>query len=67
MSQQMLILFALYGSHLKLPYRLPPALLAMGTGAILVVLLRWLHVYTVAAPAVPPACAPPRTDSLDNT
>ena len=49
----MLILLTLYGSHLKLPFRLPPALLAIGIGAILVALLRWLGLYTVPLPAIP--------------
>ncbi|MGC2398560.1 MAG: hypothetical protein WA510_02190 [Acidobacteriaceae bacterium] len=49
----MLLLFSLYGSRLKLPYRLPPALLAIGVGAILVAVLRRLHIYTVPMPAVP--------------
>jgi adenine/guanine/hypoxanthine permease len=49
----MIILFALYGSHLKLPYRLPPALLAIGLGALLVAVLRMLHIYTVPTPALP--------------
>jgi adenine/guanine/hypoxanthine permease len=49
----MLVLFTLYGSQLKLPFRLPPGLLAIGIGAILVAVLRWLHVYTVPAPVVP--------------
>jgi adenine/guanine/hypoxanthine permease len=49
----MLILFAVYGSQIKLPFRFPPALLAMMVGAILVAVLRWMGVYTVAAPAVP--------------
>jgi AGZA family xanthine/uracil permease-like MFS transporter len=47
------LLFSLYGSQLKLPYRLPPGLLAIGIGAILVAVLRRLHIYTVAVPAVP--------------
>ncbi len=50
----MLVLLALYGSHLKLPYRIPPGLLVIGLGAILVAVLRRLHIYNVAAPAVPP-------------
>ena len=50
----MLILFTLYGSHLRLPYRVPPALFAIGLGAALVAVLRWLHVYTVPMPALPP-------------
>src|ERR1700722_7895448 len=49
----MLVLFSLYGSQLKLPYRLPPGLLAIGIGAVLVAVMRWLHIYTVPAPAVP--------------
>jgi len=49
----MVVLFALYGSHLKLPYRLPPALIAIGIGALLVAVLRRLHVYTVPTPALP--------------
>jgi adenine/guanine/hypoxanthine permease len=49
----MLVLFTLYGSHLKLPFRLPPGLLVIGLGAVLVAVLRWLHIYSVAAPAVP--------------
>ena len=49
----MLILFTLYGSHLKLPYRLPPGLLAIGVGAVLVAVLRWMHIYTVPMPALP--------------
>jgi adenine/guanine/hypoxanthine permease len=50
----MLLLFTLYGSKLKVPYRLPPVVLAMGVGAILVAILRRLHVYNIAAPAIPP-------------
>jgi len=49
----MLVLFALYGSHLKLPWRLPPALFALGLGAVLVAVLRRFHVYNVPMPAVP--------------
>ena len=49
----MVVLFALYGSHLKLPFRLPPALLALGIGALLVAVLRWFHIYTVPTPALP--------------
>jgi AGZA family xanthine/uracil permease-like MFS transporter len=49
----MLILFTLYGSHLKLPFRLPAGLVAIGLGAILVAGLRWLHINTVPIPAVP--------------
>jgi AGZA family xanthine/uracil permease-like MFS transporter len=49
----MLVLFTLYGSHLKLPYRLPPALLAIAIGAILVAVLRWLHLYNIPMSALP--------------
>jgi adenine/guanine/hypoxanthine permease len=49
----MLMLLALYGSQLKLPGRIPPALLAMGTGALLVAALRHFGLYTVAPPALP--------------
>src|SRR5580698_4620610 len=49
----MLVLFSLYGSQLKLPYRLPPGLLAIGLGAILVAVMRRLHIYAVPVPAVP--------------
>ena len=49
----MLVLLTLYSSHLKLPWRLPPALLAIALGALLVAVLRWLHLYNVAAPVGP--------------
>jgi AGZA family xanthine/uracil permease-like MFS transporter len=45
----MLVLFTLYGSRLRLPLRIPPALVAIGLGAFLVAVLRWLHVYEPAA------------------
>ena len=51
----MLVLFALYGSKMKLPWRLPPALVAIALGAGLVAVLRALHVYNV--PLVPVARA----------
>jgi AGZA family xanthine/uracil permease-like MFS transporter len=51
----MLILFSLYGSRLKLPLRIPPGLLAIGLGALLVAVLSRLHLYN--AP-LPPAAAP---------
>jgi AGZA family xanthine/uracil permease-like MFS transporter len=51
----MLVLFTLYGSKLRLPWRIPPALLAIGVGAVLVAVLTRLHLYN--AP-VPPAAAP---------
>lgn len=49
----MIVLFALYGSRMKLPLRLPPALFAIGLGAVLVALLRALHLYNAPLPAVP--------------
>jgi adenine/guanine/hypoxanthine permease len=49
----MLVLFALYGSHLRLPFRVPAGLVAVGLGTILVAVLRWLHIYTVPLPASP--------------
>jgi adenine/guanine/hypoxanthine permease len=48
----MIVLFALYGSRLKLPWRIPPGLVAIGLGAILVALLRWLHVYSAPWPPI---------------
>jgi adenine/guanine/hypoxanthine permease len=48
-----LILLTLYGSLLRLPFRLPPAMVAMGVGAILVAVLRSVHLYEVATPAIP--------------
>jgi AGZA family xanthine/uracil permease-like MFS transporter len=51
----MLVLFTLYGSRLKLPLHIPPALVAIGLGAILVAVLRTLHIYNAPAP---PAAAP---------
>ena len=53
----MIVLFALYGSRIRLPGRIPPGLIAIGTGAILVALLRSLHLYTtplapIAAPQI---------------
>jgi AGZA family xanthine/uracil permease-like MFS transporter len=51
----MLVLFALYGSHLRLPFRVPAGLVAVGLGAILVAVLRWLHIYNVPLPAMPQA------------
>jgi AGZA family xanthine/uracil permease-like MFS transporter len=49
----MLVLFSLYGSRLKLPWRIPPGLVAIGLGALLVAILGRLHIYN--APAVPAA------------
>ena len=51
----MLVLFTLYGSRLRLPFRIPPALFAIALGVALVAVLRWLHVYH---PPVIPAAAP---------
>jgi adenine/guanine/hypoxanthine permease len=50
----MILLFTLYGSRLRLPLRIPPALLAIGAGAALVAVLRALHIYSVQLPAVSP-------------
>jgi adenine/guanine/hypoxanthine permease len=49
----MLVLLTLYGSHLKLPFRLPPGLVVIALGAVLVAVLRWLHIYNVPPPEVP--------------
>ncbi len=46
----MLVLFTLYGSRLRLPLRLPPALIAISLGAGLVAILRWLHLYAPPPP-----------------
>jgi AGZA family xanthine/uracil permease-like MFS transporter len=51
----MIVLFALYGSKVRLPWRLPPALLAIGVGAALVAVLRALHLYNVPLAAMPRA------------
>lgn len=48
----MLVLFALYGSRLRLPARIPPALVAIGIGAVLAAVLRALHIYNAPLPAV---------------
>jgi adenine/guanine/hypoxanthine permease len=48
----MLVLFTLYGSRLKLPWRIPPGLFAIGLGAFLVAALRWLHLYNAPLPAI---------------
>jgi len=48
----MLVLFSLYGSRLKLPWRIPPGLVAIGLGALLVAILGRLHIYNAAAPPV---------------
>ena len=46
----MLVLFTLYGSRLKLPGRIPPGLVAIGIGAMLVAVLRALHLYSGSWP-----------------
>ncbi len=46
----MIVLFTLYASRLRLPGRIPPALVAIGIGAGLVALMRHFHWYE--APAV---------------
>src|SRR5579859_4593988 len=48
----MLILFTLYGSKLRLPGRIPPALVAVGVGTALAALLRAFHLYNVPMPSV---------------
>jgi len=53
----MIVLFTLYASRLRLPWRIPPALLAIGLGALLVAVLRHFHLYdspvtTVSQPGV---------------
>ena len=51
----MIVLFTLYASRIKLPGRIPPALLAIGIGAALVAVMRHLNLYeTPAAEAVSP-------------
>jgi AGZA family xanthine/uracil permease-like MFS transporter len=51
----LVILFALYASHLRLPFRIPAPALAMAVGAALVVILQHFHLYT---PPATPAAAP---------
>jgi AGZA family xanthine/uracil permease-like MFS transporter len=50
----LLVLLTLYGSRLKLPYRVPSGLFVIVLGAFLVAVLRWLHIYNAPIPAVPP-------------
>ncbi len=47
----MLVLFALYGSRLRLPWRIPPGLVAIGIGAALAAILRAMHIYNAPVPA----------------
>jgi AGZA family xanthine/uracil permease-like MFS transporter len=57
----MLVLFTLYASRIKLPGRIPPALLAIGMGAVLVAVFRHFHLYEPARPvAVSPGFYWPR-------
>jgi len=51
----MIVLFTLYASRVKLPGRIPPALLAIGIGAALVAILRSFHLYA----GLPAASASP--------
>jgi len=48
----MLVLFTLYGSKIKPPWRIPPGLVGIGLGAILVAVLRWLHLYNARLPSI---------------
>ena len=47
----MIVLFTLYASRLRLPGRIPPALVAIAIGVVLAAVLRALHIYTVPLPA----------------
>jgi len=47
----MIVLFALYGSRLRLPGRIPPALVAIAVGAVLAAILRATHIYNAPLPA----------------
>jgi AGZA family xanthine/uracil permease-like MFS transporter len=49
------IILAVYGSRIRLPYRIPGGLLCILAGVILVALLRALHIYHLPAP--PPLAA----------
>jgi adenine/guanine/hypoxanthine permease len=61
----MLVLFSLYGSRLKLPWRIPPGLVAIGLGALLVAILGWMHLYTApVAPAAVPGLYLPHPANL---
>jgi AGZA family xanthine/uracil permease-like MFS transporter len=61
----MLVLFSLYGSRLKLPWRIPPGLVAISLGALLVAILGWLHLYFApAAPAATPGLYLPHAVNL---
>ncbi len=45
----MVVLFTFYGSRMRLPVRIPPALVAIGLGAALVAVLRYFHLYEAPA------------------
>jgi len=45
----MIVLFTLYASKLRLPWRIPPALLAIAIGAALVAVMRYFHLYEAPA------------------
>lgn len=61
----MIVLFTLYGSKLRLPWRIPPGLVAIGLGAALVALLRWLHVYnTPLSPVEVPGLYSPHMSNI---
>jgi adenine/guanine/hypoxanthine permease len=47
------IILAVYGSRIRLPYRMPGGLLCIVAGLILVVLLKAFHIYHLAAPPPP--------------
>jgi len=51
----MLVLFTLYGSRTRLPWRLPPTLVAIGLGGALVAVLRALHLYNAPLAPMPKA------------
>ena len=58
----MIVLFTLYASRIKLPGRIPPALLAIGIGATLVAVMRHFNLYeTAAVAAVSPGIYLPHT------
>ncbi len=65
----MLVLFTLYGSHLKLPYRVPAGMLAIALGAALVVVLRWMHLHRPCpgGRAGNPTCPTPSTSLHSST
>jgi AGZA family xanthine/uracil permease-like MFS transporter len=44
------IILAVYGSRIRLPFRMPGGLLCIGAGIILTALLKALHLYTLPAP-----------------